>query len=57
LITASDKMSCVHVVCPDENDSINADGECHDFDETLEKRHDDLIKKSVEVGKVVVDMA
>lgn len=49
-------MSCDHFQCPDEGDSINANGECHDFDETLEERHDALIKKSVEVGKSVVQM-
>lgn len=49
-------MSCVGVTCPDEDDSVNADGECHDYDETLEGEHEDLKVKSLEMGQILIKM-
>lgn len=49
-------MSCVGVTCPNEDDSVNADGECHDYDETLEAQLEDLKVKSLEMGQILIKM-
>lgn len=56
MLVADDKMSCVGVTCPDENSSVNADGECHDYDETLEGELEDLKYKSLEMGQILIKM-
>jgi len=37
-----DKMSCAAQKCDDEKDSIGPDGECHDYDESLEGKYEEL---------------
>lgn len=41
-----DKMSCHTAQCDDERDSIGPDGECHEYDDTLEKRFEALSEQA-----------
>lgn len=49
-------MTCQVNECEDERDSIGPDGLCHDYDETLEKRHDDLKVAATECSKTAKSM-
>ena len=49
-------MTCQVYECQDDNDSIGPDGQCHDYDETLEKRHEDLKVVANECGTTVKSM-
>lgn len=49
-------MKCQTQVCEDARDSIGPDGECHDYDETLESRHKQLQKEANKCATSVQQM-
>jgi len=49
-------MTCMTYECEDDRDSIGPDGECHEYDDTLESKYEQLQGEATECSKSVGQM-